>query len=816
MRLLECYVENFGTLCDFKHSFSSGLNVLRQDNGCGKTTLTVFIKVMLYGLESTKKTKLEENERKHYTPWNRGRFGGSLTFEVNGKHYRVERTFMSKGSEDEFKLYDCKSGKESFDYTNNLGEEIFGIDSDGFERTLFLSEMNLSVKNDNKSISAKLSDLVGTGGDLGVMDEAVELLEKQRKIYHKKGGTGEIGEIKSKISALDLQLGDIARAKEEYENLGLRIAEVNKALATLNDDKKMIEDTISKAEESKLKRTFEKQYLSMKEILEDDLEALKPLERFFACGIPSEEEISSARESYIESTRTQKSEAAANYGKEFEELSTFFENDAEEEEYENAKTILKQIDDRHAELRVIERTANESPRGVESDISEAEIDALLKNFSFEKDKKASSSRTALKILFAIAAVMGAVLGATVNPLFYLLCIAIIALFPFKRKNTVTESDIALAEKIFEAFDIEYSGSKIEIPHLLDRAKILVAENTSLLTTYSAIQKKTEALKFEIDELKQSLLSFVSRYPVDRAGDIYSCVSDIINKKRLYLMLKERVLNDKTASKEKSLIAKAHAEKARIFLSRYPTVSAKPFDEIAEKLFSYKTLLRTVEKSKSTLLRYASEHNISTESIKISDDSVPQFTRTDIDNLDIKISENERIKTLLTRQCLDLYEQIENEESLILERAELKEKQALYTKKLFTIQKTKDFLKEAKDMLTSKYLAKTRRAFDKYIKTICNESSEEFVMDTSFAIMKNERGSYKPSEAYSKGTKDAYSLAARLALIDSLYDNEKPFIILDDPFVNLDDGKFTSASKALRAIAKEKQIIYMTCSNSRVI
>ena len=35
------------------------------------------------------------------------------------------------------------------------------IDADGFERTVFLSERNLSVKNENKTVSAKLSNLVG-------------------------------------------------------------------------------------------------------------------------------------------------------------------------------------------------------------------------------------------------------------------------------------------------------------------------------------------------------------------------------------------------------------------------------------------------------------------------------------------------------------------------------------------------------------------------------------------------------------------------------------------------------------------------------
>ena len=79
MKLIECYIEAFGKLEGAKYNFSDGLNTVKKDNGYGKTTLTVFIKAMLYGLDDTKKVKLEENDRKHYMPWQGGRCGGSLT-----------------------------------------------------------------------------------------------------------------------------------------------------------------------------------------------------------------------------------------------------------------------------------------------------------------------------------------------------------------------------------------------------------------------------------------------------------------------------------------------------------------------------------------------------------------------------------------------------------------------------------------------------------------------------------------------------------------------------------------------------------------
>ena len=77
MRIVGLHVENFGALCDYTETFDGGLNLRLRPNGWGKSTLAVFIKAMLYGLPATTKRSLIENERKRYSPWNGGAFGGA-------------------------------------------------------------------------------------------------------------------------------------------------------------------------------------------------------------------------------------------------------------------------------------------------------------------------------------------------------------------------------------------------------------------------------------------------------------------------------------------------------------------------------------------------------------------------------------------------------------------------------------------------------------------------------------------------------------------------------------------------------------------
>ena len=52
------------------------------------------------------------------------------------------------------------------------------------------------------------------------------------------------------------------------------------------------------------------------------------------------------------------------------------------------------------------------------------------------------------------------------------------------------------------------------------------------------------------------------------------------------------------------------------------------------------------------------------------------------------------------------------------------------------------------------------------------------------------------------------------LIDALFTKEKPFLILDDPFVNLDDEHTGRALKLLEEITRQYQVIYLVCNSGR--
>ena len=175
MKLLRCHIENFGKLSDFNYEFKDGLNIIKEKNGFGKTTFANFIKSMFYGLESKRNTKVLV-DRKKYEPWQGGAYGGTLEFIIDEKKYKIERFFGKKESDDIFKLYDLTTNLESKDYSKNLGEEIFKLNKEGFERSTFISGQNIKTSM-NDSINAKLGNILESENDVNTSDKALKILD---------------------------------------------------------------------------------------------------------------------------------------------------------------------------------------------------------------------------------------------------------------------------------------------------------------------------------------------------------------------------------------------------------------------------------------------------------------------------------------------------------------------------------------------------------------------------------------------------------------------------------------------------------------
>ena len=800
MRLIECYIENFGKISRQKFVFKDGLNCIKEDNGSGKTTLAAFIKVMLYGMSDTKKVSLDENDRKHYLPWQGGLCGGSLTFEAGGKIYRVERSFAPKAAEDSLTVYDTATGRVCNDFDEGLGEVLFGIDSDGFERTVFLSERALTPKSDNKSISAKLSDLVGCDGDIGAMDEAMKRLEDERKLYQKKGGSGEIADTKAKIDEIQRRINALSEVEIALNGARAKMAALSKDMDAVRSEAKVLLREREEATVSAAKADYEKQYTDMKLSLEESIKKRTATGAIFGAVIPSFTDIDEASYKATEAKNIEAGIEESPQRLEFIRLSKRFDGRVEKAQIEDARAAISALLEskkREDDPRLKKAKKVFSGRVPEdSEIDDAEK-LLLK-----KKEKTPIGCIFFYVLFALCCVIGVIFEQTViavgvvGILATLIIEAIIKSRKKREKKSLLDSFFGSVSGAVVSDEEEMAARLKDMRELLP--VIIIAEEAD----------KAEFLCEKIDALTDLFPEAVGEDSASRAEQIirdYDRYAEMAVAERY-------IMGDRHARAERALKLRKEAEE---FVKRFNTKTSEPFSELRSALTEYNRLTAEIVAKRDEMARLESLHSIGEGS--------QQKTRLLIEDIDRRRQANDermaslsREYALTERMYFSYSEEFEMRDELSMRLNELEEILAKQKDNYETIIMTKKYITLAKDAMTARYLGKTKSGFLKYAEIIGGISNESFEMDTDFGITKQEGASTKSVEAYSRGTRDLFNLAARLALVDSLYEKEKPFIILDDPFTAFDDKKTDAALKLLREFSKERQIIYFTCSKARSV
>ena len=213
-----CHIAQFGKWKDADFSFSPGKNSFLWDNGYGKTSFIYFFKLMFYGVSGDRKQDLEENERKHYMPFQGASFGGRIIFRIGEKRYRLERSFGLKKSEDSFRLFEEDSGKESKDYSENIGEELFSLDAESFQRVCMISHEDLHFSM-NSRMHAKLGNVAEDQEDMKKFQQVQTILKDGINALSPNRRTGNIFKLKMQEEELSSGL----YGKEALENAVLSI-----------------------------------------------------------------------------------------------------------------------------------------------------------------------------------------------------------------------------------------------------------------------------------------------------------------------------------------------------------------------------------------------------------------------------------------------------------------------------------------------------------------------------------------------------------------------------------------------------------------
>lgn len=750
MRILYCYIAGFGKFADKTFDFSVNPVVIKQDNGWGKTTLADFIRCMFYGHDAGRGKALENNERAKYAPWRGGSYGGSLTFLYGNKKYRVERSFGKTPAYDTTRIYDGNN-MPTFEFGERgekLGEILFGMDADGYRRSVYIPQGEISADGLPDTMKNRLLSLLNTGGVGGSsamekLDEADRALRSKRRPAH-----GKLDEIDEKLRVLTERKAQRDYAVLQMENYRKEIARTENELVALQRRLQSVTQAIDS--ESR------KNELAVKKRAFDDAQV---------AVLSAEREIASLNVFFsgVDPTTVNLDGISA-------AVSEYYEEKAKSDETERKLARLQGEHQRFLTLNARKESCEKT------------LDGYDEIFDKKSGKRGAGTRRTPKYktvippkrksnkwiltLGVLSAVAGALLFDGIRPLaIILLSLGLLGMaFVFLRVVPKTK-------------------------------KIASAEPPKDDGVDPALQEKYNEIATELDAVQAQL----NELPPDLEKE-YSSLTEY----------KEKC--EKTQS--------ARAQGIEKFLRNFK------FDEI----YDYRAAVATLRENAQ---RYArATENLSAQKARmqtLSDEWTPnaEESRNALSGLDMSAlqaqksaAEAERERLSRTRAtAVAQLETLQNQtdaSDLDAEEAALLEERTRLEKRRRAVLAAKEILLRAKQNLAGRYLDPVEKGCRYYLRYFDPSATPTLRLNADGVPSYEEGGMTREIGYYSEGERGLVGLCTRFAFADAVFQKETPALILDDPFVDLDDKKTEAAKKLVKELAKKYQIVYLTCKSERTL
>ncbi len=833
MKLIDCDISAFGALVNKHIDFSEGITTILEQNGFGKTTLSAFIKAMFYSMPTARKNQgAESSERAKYYPWSGGNFGGRLTFEANGKRYRIIRSFdRYSAASDSFTLVDAVSGKPSDDYSSDIGQELFGIDESGFARSTF-SNGEVSLSSLPISIRNKISTESQSADDMDEFDRASSRLSVAIKEIEGRGGILESCE--KNLQRAKSELERLKTEAMEYERVNALVSELTKKAQQLEITKKELSESLKMAQGKEANRLRLEGYNAILEEIEELKANAKQIYSKYNGSLPTDElydRLENEVSRYNRLAVLLSAEREKLSSQSFREVLSLFENSLpSDEQMGSIDTQIKAIDRFKNSITELENKKNELEKelcslhieNVENIPSEQQLLALRTANAEGIKVKKSKSTLALGIIAVAAMLAGAGL------IFIKYTIAGIAALAVGAVMLISAILIVSVKKIVLQ-SLPTTKNSVEAVELLKKHGFSkdCDINLAIDTLKDAVNLKEEILKCEqkAAEQKNALSKaleicweFMDSYAADRSGDIELCF-DRLSK------LRDRYINEAAVSREAEDNLKKECDlcKRGIFEILSP-LGFKELPADTQKLLSQiKEDIYVTEKIKKELNEAQVKAAESFEQNEIEKLSSTDFEGKSVEEIAKSLEQADSLLLKTSKEIImhkagaqKLMESIEAQNEVEEQIQRDSETQSSAQKKLEFLKLTKELLKEAKDSLSEKYSQGIKDSFEKYSSLFLNNPCSGAEIDSELEVSIQKEGMRRSAFSLSSGQQGVLDVCLRLSLIDAMFQKEKPFLLLDDPFLALDQSNLSAALELIKSVSKSLQIIYLTCHQSRQI
>ena len=465
--------------------------------------------------------------------------------------------------------------------------------------------------------------------------------------------------------------------------------------------------------------------------------------------------------------------------------------------------------------------------------AEAEIKVLLNALASEeaaqatkREQKGSAKRTPA-IVCLLLAIVSLVLAFALSPILFAAfgVLGVLSLIFFLQKDApkgepASSGATSAAREMLARYEFSTEGN---LRDSLTELSLLACQWREESESEQKRMKALQALRTKKQQILRGLQEKFRALDItlppqnDYRDDIEALRRDVSRITRTALEAEQRTRRRDAALAEQKRLQAELSPFLRHFDPEGAMKPAECLDRVQEWENEYRKLSVRIPALREELVRFVAEKGL--EAFEAEQDHT---TLPDVDALTIReralqkeLSEAQNrgaeLKSHIGRLATDA-ERLPEIEATV---RTLEEELSVARANNATISNTVQFLEEAKSGLSTRYLADMQTSFSSLLQTLMDKSTPESVMDTSFKVKLRESGKTQHPESLGQGWRDAVEFCVRLSLAEALYaEGEVPFIILDDPFVNLDERRLKAAKRLLASLSEKYQILYLVCHTER--
>ena len=237
MKLLKL-TASFGGLQKQELTLDSGLNVFCLPNEAGKSTWSMFLLCMFYGVDTSERpAKGLLPVKTRFKPWWGGSMEGRMELTWQGRRIAIERTSTARAPLGQFRAWDLDSGEKIPELTaDNCGETLLGVPKSVYLRSAFLGQNGLTVTQD-AALEKRLSSLVTSGDEsVSAAETQKRLKDARNRIRHNKTGLlpdaeRELEAVNDTLSQMQALVSQTAEGRAKEQDLVDRQRELTEAIS---------------------------------------------------------------------------------------------------------------------------------------------------------------------------------------------------------------------------------------------------------------------------------------------------------------------------------------------------------------------------------------------------------------------------------------------------------------------------------------------------------------------------------------------------------------------------------------------------------